>query len=245
MSNGVRVESLDGLRQFRAGLCKLAEQAQATVSEVQTELARAEDWLRHTQAQHWKQQLRLRTEAFNQARSALLRKRQEKTPAGGRYSCVEEEQAFQRAERRLDEARDKLAAVQRWTRKLDEAAHAYHPAAQRLMTTVAADVPRAVARLDQMTDALEAYLQHGGQPAWVESEATPAESMGRAAPDLSDRSDTTRKSDTIDKPDAAARQDTAKPNTGGPDAPALPDQDGPPQASTARRAPDHAGDHHA
>jgi hypothetical protein len=171
------VESIEALREFRSRLCKLAEQVQAALSEAESELSRTIEWLSHTQTMHWKSELRIRAEDLTRARSALTRKKAEKSPTGARQSVVEEEKAFKKAQRRLEEAQQKQAAVKRWTRLLDQAAFSYRPVAQSLMSTVEVDVPRGLARIDSMALALETYLAGGPPPEWVKSEIS--ETAGR------------------------------------------------------------------
>lgn len=173
--SGVSLQSVESLREFRGVLCKLAGLVQAALSEADSELSRTADWLTRSQALHWKAELRVRAEELTRARSALTRKKAEKSPTGARQSTVEEEKAFQRAQRRLEEAQQKAAAVQRWIRQLDHVAFTYRPVAQGLMTTVEVDVPRGLARLDDMVASLEAYLAGGARPQWVSSQVAEGE----------------------------------------------------------------------
>lgn len=182
MSHGAHLESLAEMRRFRSRLIQLGEQTQAALDEAEGEITRTADWLAHTQKLHWETQLRVRSEEFTRAKSALNRKKNEKSPLGGRQSYVEEEQEFKKAERRLEEARRKSAAVKHWTRKLDEAAFNYRPTAQALRSTVELDVARGAARLGEMLQALEAYLAGGPPPAWAVSESG-APAMDRALPE--------------------------------------------------------------
>jgi hypothetical protein len=171
MSLGARLDDLHELRRFRARLLVLGDQVQTALMEAESDLTRTADWLSRTQSFHWREQLRARTEEFGRARSALTRRKNEKSPAGGRQSCVEEERLFKIAQRRLEEAEQKSAAVKRWERKLDEAAYSYRPMAQSLRSMVEIDVARAVARLDQMLAALEMYTAERPAPEMVVSEA--------------------------------------------------------------------------
>lgn len=170
MSQSARVESLDDLRRFRGRLCEMADELRSAVYAADADVARASQWLSDTQARHWQRQVRIQTEDYGRARSVLRRKQGERTAMDARVSCVEEEKALQKAERRLAEAKEKLAAVRRWTRRLEEAIFGYQPLAQNLMSVLDVDVPRGLARLDEMGRALEAYLGGGPEPEWVRSE---------------------------------------------------------------------------
>lgn len=179
MPEAARVGSFDALRELRAALVALGDQVRSGLGEAQAELTRAADWLGSDRRAYWRQQLTLRTEEYNRARRELNSRRSERTPLGGHYSCVEEEKAFQRARRRLDEAREKSEAVRRWSRRLEEATFAWQPLAQGLASSVEIDLPAALARLDAMLAALDAYRAGGPPPDWVASEALPTDDMRR------------------------------------------------------------------
>jgi hypothetical protein len=157
MSDRARVESVEALKTFRAALCKFAEAVKVGLGEAEADIQRMSFWLKQDQYNHWKRQLQKRSELYAQAKSALNRKKMMKTPLGGRYSYVDEEKALAAAQRRLEEAKEKLANVRRWRRLLDEESFTYKGVAQGMSAAVELDVPNALAQLDNMIDALEAY----------------------------------------------------------------------------------------
>lgn len=192
MSGQARVESVDALKKFRAALCKFAEAASVTLDEAQTQILRTSHWVHQDQHNHWKRQIQKRTELYTRAKSALNRKKLMKTPLGGRYSCVEEEKALAVAERRLEEARQKLDNVRHWRRALDKESESYQAIAQGLSVALQAEIPTALAQLDNMIVALEAYAistapaeQPSEAPATTEEtlvQPEPGPSMARAVP---------------------------------------------------------------
>ena len=157
MSDRAWVESVEALKGFRAALCKFAEAVKVGLDEAEADVQRTHFWLKQDQYNHWKRQLQKRTERHAQAKSALSRKKMMKTPLGGRYSCVEEEKALAAAKRQLEEAREKLANVRRWQRLLDEESFTYQGVTQGMRAAIELDVPNALAQLDNMITALEAY----------------------------------------------------------------------------------------
>ncbi len=199
MSDSARVGSLDELRRFRGTLCKLADELRGAIHAADADIARASQWLSDSQTRHWNQQVRIRTEEFGRARSALARKQSERSALDARVSCVEEEKALQKAGRRLEEAKQKVAATKRWTRKLEEAVFGYQPLAHGLMSALEVDVPRGLARLDEMGRALEAYLGGGPEPEWVQSAASEA-TMRRTRDDDNDAGAAQDAEPAADKP---------------------------------------------
>lgn len=191
MSGQARVESVEALKKFRAALCKFAETAGVSLDEAEAEIQRTRQWVSHDQQSHWKRQLQKRTELYTRAKSALTRKKLMKTPLGGRYSTTEEEKALAVAERRLEEARQKIENVRKWRRVLDDESRSYQAVAQGVSLMLQADLPSALAQLDNMIAALEAYAVSAApaeQRSVAEEEEEsgyrpePVESMARGAP---------------------------------------------------------------
>ena len=158
MNPTARVDSIQALGEFRAGLWKFADVVQSALSEADADLRRTTVWLERDRSAYWKKQLEQRAEAVHQAKLALDHKRLYKTPTGGRYSIVEEQKALARARRRLEEAEQKTAAVARWRRRLEKESFEYRAQVQPLARLVETEVPKAVARLDRLVASLEAYV---------------------------------------------------------------------------------------
>ncbi|NLX12996.1 MAG: hypothetical protein GXY44_04975 [Phycisphaerales bacterium] len=161
MSEQARVDSVERLQTFRVQLCRSAESIETALSEAEQDIHRTRNWLHQDQQTYWKSELRKRTELYHRAKLALKRRQNEKTPLGGHYSYVDEKKAVDAAKRRLEEAEQKIANVRRWLRQLDKEADEYKAVVQRLGRYMEADVPRSLARLDQMIAALEAYFTVG------------------------------------------------------------------------------------
>jgi hypothetical protein len=141
MSGWARVESIESLKEFRVSLCKFAETVELGLSEADADIRRTAAWLKQDQLGYWKGQVFKRGERVTQAKLALKRKQHQKTPLGGRYSCVDEEKALALAKQRLAEAEQKLANVRRWTRRLEREASLYKGQVQGLSFGVERDVP--------------------------------------------------------------------------------------------------------
>ena len=81
-----------------------------------------------------------------------------KDATGSRQSAVEEEKALALAQKRLTEAEHKVVAVRRSTAQLQKDYHVYKGAVQRFTTAVEVDVPKAAVHLDNLVEALHAYV---------------------------------------------------------------------------------------
>ncbi len=174
MSERVRVESVEALEKFRAALCKFAETVRVGLDEAEAEIQRTSFWIKQEQHNYWKRQVHKRAEVYAQAKRALKRKKTEKTALGGKYSCVDEEKALAAAERRLEEAKQKVANVRRWSRLFDEESFSYGGVVQGMNLAVEAEIPNALAQLDNMIAAIEAYASSAPPSVQRSTAATPA-----------------------------------------------------------------------
>lgn len=168
MSDRVHVESVDALRRLRVAMIEFAESIGVALDESDAEVQRTDAWLKRDQPGYWKHQVALRTELYTRAKSELNRKKLQSSALNNRPSCVDEVKALARAERALEEARQKQAEVRRWTPLFDQECFGYFAAVQKLRTTAQADLPRALAHLDAMIAAIEAYAP---TPQWQGSTA--------------------------------------------------------------------------
>ncbi len=152
-----RVQSTDAIGAFRPALIHFADAGQSALDEINSSFQRTIDWLRLEQRDHWKRQIRRRTEAVTQAKDAYRRKRLFLDATGMRPSAIDERRALERAKRQLEEAHWKLAATERWARSLEKHVLEYRANTQALAGTLEHDIPVAVARLDRMLGALGDY----------------------------------------------------------------------------------------
>lgn len=204
-----RVESLDVLRGFKAALVKFIEASNVALVDAESDLNRTRLWVETEQLAHWNQQLRKRTEALARAEEALRMKKVFKDVTGARQSYVDEEKAVQKARRALEHAQQKMAATQGWKRRLEKVANDYRGNVQRLATTVGADLPAAVAKVENLLRSLEAYTAEG--PAEVTSTAAPTEADAARAATMAGSMARAAADDTAPVSDMAAAASTETP----------------------------------
>jgi hypothetical protein len=159
MSQHARVNSVVTLKELRSALAAFSETASVALDEVSSEIQRTLAWLNEDRRRHWKNEVRLRTEQQVQAKLALKRKGVfDLALTGGRTSAIDEKKALARAERRLQEARRRLARTQSWIQRIDKELSDYRAACAGLTGAIDADIPNARARLEKMVESLEAYV---------------------------------------------------------------------------------------
>jgi hypothetical protein len=158
MSRFARVGSIEMLKELRGSLCIFAELASNVLDEADAEIQRTVLWLKLEQHTYWKTQVRLRSEQLVQAKQALERKKHlDKSPLGGTYSYIDEKKAFTAAQRKFQEAEQKLANVKKWILQLEHEVFNYKGAVQGLASAVSLEIPNANTQIDRMVDALESY----------------------------------------------------------------------------------------
>lgn len=185
MSGYARVDSVDALQTFRTALVKFAEQVSTSLSDAESEMQRVLVWLETEANTYWSSQIRKRHEIVERCKDAVRQKKLYKSPTGSTQSAVEEEKALRVAMRRLEEAEEKLKNVKRYAPRLQKEIAIYKGGVQRLATTVSADIPVAVSRLNKMIAALVAYQNLTISGAGVIEEAgAAAGAMARAVGEL-------------------------------------------------------------
>lgn len=157
MPTGAKVESIDALANFRVALIKFREAGIAALGDAESEIHRVVDWIENEQEAFWTNQIRLRQDALRAAHEALRHKTIFKDSTGREPSAIEEKKAVARAQHRLEEAGHKLEAVRRWAKYLNREVLLYRGQVQRLVSSLAHDVPAAVAHLGALINTLQEY----------------------------------------------------------------------------------------
>jgi hypothetical protein len=179
------------LREFRAALATFATEAKESQSVNDMTVARGLDFFKNDLLKYWQSEIRKREDALTNAKADYERCRMQSF--GGRApDCTDQKVALKKAQIRLEVAQEKLKAVKKWSRVLDEEAEEYRGQSHQLSDMMAGDMPRAIAELDRMLTALEAYLgvaapMAGSETSMVDSTAeapstAPAQSAAQPAP---------------------------------------------------------------
>lgn len=152
------VRSIDALREFRASLAVYGEDVLAALGAVDAEARRVTQWLQQDRPYFWQEQIKRRRERAAAARADLFRLKLQKTPEH-HPSLAEPKERLRLAEAALQDAEKRLILTRKWQPALHQAVIEYHGAVQRLKDAATADVPRAMALLTRIVEALEAYLR--------------------------------------------------------------------------------------
>jgi hypothetical protein len=174
MSTQADVKSIDTLAFVKAAFASFAHETGQAVSECEMQGQRAVDWITVDQAAYWKAECRKMTELVNKALKDLEYCKAFKKVGNNQPSCIEEKKALEKARQRLARAEQKAEAVRRWTPIVHQQFREACVRLVRFREVIDVDCPRAMAQLERMLKALDAYRQvaaptdgsgEGGAPA--------------------------------------------------------------------------------
>jgi hypothetical protein len=158
MSTQASVHSVHALKDLRAHFALFAEDVQAALGSVDMEARRTVQWLQHDRRSYWQEQVKRRREAVSEAQADLFRRKLSQSDESAKV-YTEQKENLRRAEAALRDAEQRLALIKKWEPKLQQAILEYRASSRRIADFARGDVPRALALLGRMIDALEAYLR--------------------------------------------------------------------------------------
>jgi hypothetical protein len=163
MAQGANVSDIEAVEKFRNSLVTFCEQALDALSAVQMEARRTTDWIAQDRKYYWEQQRRVRWDELAQAKAALARKELGQKPERN-VDVTEEKKNLRRAQYRLEEAEQKIVAVQKWSRVLVKAMEEYESQARQLADIIEGNPSHCVIVMDDILRALEKYLELAPPP---------------------------------------------------------------------------------
>jgi hypothetical protein len=162
MSTQADVKSIDTLAFVKTALAAFAHETSQGLSEIEIQSQRAVDWITIDQVAHWKAEVRRAADQVNKAIKDLEHCRAFKKVGDNQPSCIEEKKALEKARRRLEYAEQKAELVRRWSPVVQQQFREMCVRLVRFREVIDLDCPKAMARLDQMLRALDAYTSTTG-----------------------------------------------------------------------------------
>jgi hypothetical protein len=158
MGGAARVTSIDAVRTIAAALQVFRSDATTALDDLQLEVRRALQWIQHDRKEYWAQEVRRGWERVAEARVQLQQCLTFRRVADQRPSCIDEKRALEVANRRLRTAQEKVETVRHWALAVERAVNEYRGSCSQFSSWLDADFPKALAALEHMTEALEAYV---------------------------------------------------------------------------------------
>lgn len=153
-----QISSHEIITDFRIQFMKFEESCKQAVAEVRSDCGRAQEWLRHDQMQHWKEEHRKIEDVVRRARSDYDLARHG-ADAFRKNSYIEEQKTLQKAERRKEEIERKIEATKKWGLVLEQQSKKLMGPINNLASLLESSAPVGRARLDRMAQCLEEYLR--------------------------------------------------------------------------------------
>lgn len=158
MTTPAHVTSIEAVHNFRAAFIRFAEEATAAVDTWRQEVLRTQEWIETDRPGYWRQQVRLGFDGIAQARSRL-EVAQQRVFDGQGPSCIEEKQDLRAAQQRLQFAQEQVRVVRQWAMKLQRESDDFRGRIGHLESALKRDIPRAIAKLQRMAEALDRYAE--------------------------------------------------------------------------------------
>jgi hypothetical protein len=157
MGEHAAVHSIEGLKDFRVALALFAEDALSALGAVDMEVKRTVHWVHYDRRAYWQEQIKRRRELVSMAQAEVFRRKLSKT-ADNSPAMSEQKELLRKAEASLHDAERRIELVKKWEPALQQAVLEYKASRARIKNLASGDVPRAIALLERLIVALEAYL---------------------------------------------------------------------------------------
>ena len=158
MKRSANVTSIDAVEMVASALRRFQNDASNALDDVRQQVRRAVEWIQHEQRDYWAREVRRNSEQVAEAKVNLQRCLTFRRIGDYQPACREEKKALEKAKRRLHVAEQKVKAVRHWSRAVERAVYQYKSGASQLARWLEVDLSRAVAALQRMGRALEAYI---------------------------------------------------------------------------------------
>lgn len=187
MGQAARVTSIDAVREMAAAIASFRGEASAALDELDMEIRRALEWILHDRKEYWADEVRRGGQRVTEARIQLQQAQMSRRIADHEPSCFDEKKLLERSKRRLEVALAKVEVVRHWAGVIEHAVNEYRASRGQLTGWLDADVPRGLAALARITEALESYVAvsvpGGSSPMGAEDGGTALEiDAGAASP---------------------------------------------------------------
>jgi hypothetical protein len=153
MPTQAQITSVEAIAAFRAELVVYLAAMRPALEEVTSEVLRTRMWLQDDRRRFWEQELRKRSRRLEDAKQELFTASMSKL---GEATSLQQ-MGVQRAQRAMHEVEEKLSVIKKWDRELDDRTGPPVKQIEQLHGFLSVEMTRAVAYLDQVLTALDAY----------------------------------------------------------------------------------------
>jgi len=153
MADRAQVTSVEAIEAFRSALVIYLSKARPALEEMANEVARAKQWLQNDQRRKWEGEMKTRAKKLERAKAELF------SVSMSKFQEVSSAQQLlmHRAQQACDEAQQKLAVLKKWDRELENRSEPLVKQVDQFQSFVTSEMPKAIANLNNVIRALEAY----------------------------------------------------------------------------------------
>jgi chromosome segregation ATPase len=155
MPGQAQITSVAALEAFRSDLIVFLAQMSPVLDEVGSEVVRLKHWLQNDQRELWEKQARKNRQRLEEAQAELFNTRLSKL----QESSSLQQMLAQRARQAVQQSEQKLGALKKWERELENQTEPLLKQVDQLQGFLANDMGRAIAYLTQIIQTLEAYAE--------------------------------------------------------------------------------------
>jgi hypothetical protein len=157
MQQSAKLTNIEALREAKAALIDFADKVRAALTEANADVMRTTARLKGECLSHWQREVKKWTNKLAQAKAELFRAQIQS--GEDRPSAIVEKKAVDAAQRKIDEAQHKIERIRHWSRALERDILLFKGQCQQIDRAAEADIPRAVAMLERMTESIDSYLR--------------------------------------------------------------------------------------
>lgn len=139
-------------------MVSFVEAASDSLLQVEMEVRRFVEWIRHEQPRLLHQQHLQSMEEVSQAKIALNRKRMSKVD-DREPDLIEEREALRRAQRKQEYIEERIKNVKKWGQVIEQVVDEYQGEARQLGNLLEGNPPHIVGFLDRAIEQIQAYLE--------------------------------------------------------------------------------------
>jgi hypothetical protein len=183
MARSAKLISIDAVRELAVAVRLFAADIIAAVDELDSNVHRAVEWIEYDRPDYWKHEVRRAWERVGEARADLEKALTYRKVAGHTPDCRQERLILEKAKSHAESSEQVHRSLPQWEHRIDHAVRELTGARSLVMDWLRGDLPKALAALEQMGLALEAYAAASG-PATAEpvSPAPPVPAASAAQP---------------------------------------------------------------
>jgi len=153
MSTQARITSVEAIELFRSQLVVYLSQMRPALDEITGEVLRTRAWMDDDRRRHWQQEMKKKGRKLDDAKQEMFTATMSQFGDAGSLQRM----MVQKAQREMQAVEEKMVVLKKWGRDMDNKTSPLVKQMEQLHGFLTVEMEKAVAYLDQVLSALEAY----------------------------------------------------------------------------------------